>query len=312
VSPRVTIALPVYNGERYLETSLRSLLDQTFDDLEVLVSDNCSTDATPEIVRDLAGDDGRLRYHRNAEPLGLARNHNQVVAMANGELFKWASHDDVCEPTLVERCVAALDVDREALGAYARASTIDPGGAEIAVLPARPALTSADPIERCADILAFTNEVTPIFGLHRTAVLRSGRLLGLYPGGDRAFLADLALRGRWVEVPEVLFHLREHPGRSVRAYGSSHAAVPLWDSRRAGDRWVFPHVAMLADLLGAPARVGLPPVERLRHLGLVARWMAADRQWLKVGYDLALPLRPLLDRWWSRRTGGRYVAPGSR
>jgi glycosyltransferase involved in cell wall biosynthesis len=309
VVPRVSIGLPVLNGENYLGEALTCLLGQTFGDLEVIVADEGSTDATEAICRAAAAEDHRVRYLRNRQRLGLARNHNQLVGLARGELFKWASHDDLCAPELLARCVEALDADSRIVGAYARASVVDPEGRPLQVLPSRPALTSSSPTVRCADILAFGNEVTPIFGVLRTAVLRGMRLYGLYPGGDRALLAELALRGPFAEIPDVLFSLREHPGRSIRAFGSSHAAVPLWDARRTGARRVFPHVAMLRDLAGAPGRVGLSPTQRLRYAGVLARWLAADRQWLKLGYDLAIPARPLLDRWWARRTDGRYVAP---
>ena len=72
--PRVSIGLPVYNGENYLQDAMRSVLDQTFDDLELIVSDNASTDRSAEIAQDLAAADRRVRYFRNERNLGAAPN----------------------------------------------------------------------------------------------------------------------------------------------------------------------------------------------------------------------------------------------
>src|SRR5919112_5909956 len=102
--PRVTIGLPVYNGERFLEQALDGLLAQTFTDFELIISDNASTDRTPEICQAYAARDSRIRYVRQPENIGAGPNHNILVPMARGEYFKWASHDDLYDPDLVAKC----------------------------------------------------------------------------------------------------------------------------------------------------------------------------------------------------------------
>ena len=96
--PRVSIGLPVYNGENFLEFALDSILGQTFQDFELIISDNASTDATESICRRYAAKDSRIRYYRNPNNQGAAQNYNRVFALARGEYFKWAAHDDVCKP----------------------------------------------------------------------------------------------------------------------------------------------------------------------------------------------------------------------
>ena len=93
--PRLSIGLPVYNGDRYLANALDALLGQSYKDFELIISDNASTDKTPEICRRYEKLDARVRYCRQLRNIGSTPNHNFVVAEARGELFKWASYDDL-------------------------------------------------------------------------------------------------------------------------------------------------------------------------------------------------------------------------
>ena len=107
--PRVSIGLPVYNGDNYLKEAIESLLFQTFEDFELLISDNASTDQTGNICRRFAEQDQRIKYVRNVENLGLTRNFNQVFTLSVGEYFKWADHDEVFLAAFLLRCVELLD-----------------------------------------------------------------------------------------------------------------------------------------------------------------------------------------------------------
>ncbi len=88
--PKVTVGLPVYNGERYLRATLDSILAQDFEDFELLVADNASTDGTPQILQEYAERDGRVVVHRQPRNLGAAANYNWLAINARGEYFKWA------------------------------------------------------------------------------------------------------------------------------------------------------------------------------------------------------------------------------
>src|SRR3984957_9664125 len=99
--PRVSIGLPVYNGEKWLAQSVDSLLSQTFSDFELIICDNASTDGTDAICRRYAEQDQRVRYIQNAENIGGMLNANLSFGVARGEYFRWAAHDDRCEPTLL-------------------------------------------------------------------------------------------------------------------------------------------------------------------------------------------------------------------
>src|ERR1700733_4849510 len=104
-SPRVSIGMPVRNGQKYIREAIDSIIAQTFTDWELIVCDNASTDATEEIVREYAQRDPRVPYHRNPQDIGPANNHNVGVAMSRGEYFRWHAHDDMIAPRYLEECV---------------------------------------------------------------------------------------------------------------------------------------------------------------------------------------------------------------
>ena len=123
--PRLTIGLPVYNGENFLSEALDTLLAQTYTDFELIISDNASTDGTEEICRRYARSDPRIRYLRQERNIGLVPNHNFLVGQARGEYFKWAGHDDRFAPELVERCIEILDERPHVVLCHADMAIID-------------------------------------------------------------------------------------------------------------------------------------------------------------------------------------------
>jgi glycosyltransferase involved in cell wall biosynthesis len=147
VSPPLTIGLPVYNGQNYVSESLDSLLAQTYSDFELIISDNASTDGTEDICRDYATRDSRIRYVRQPVNIGAAPNHNYLVQAARGRLFKWAAHDDLFAPKLVERCIEALDDRPELILAHAYMGIVDEQGKTLEIYDYRLATDSPRPSE---------------------------------------------------------------------------------------------------------------------------------------------------------------------
>ena len=125
--PRVSIGLPVFNGERYLAPAIGSVLGQDFRDLELIVCDNASTDRTPEICAAYARRDARVRYVRNPRNLGAGPNYDRCFRLARGEYFKWAAHDDRLAPDYLSRTVAALDAAPGAVLCTTGVAEIGPG-----------------------------------------------------------------------------------------------------------------------------------------------------------------------------------------
>jgi glycosyltransferase involved in cell wall biosynthesis len=270
---RVSIGLPVYNGENFLEEAVDSLLAQSFTDLELILSDNASSDRTEEICRAYADRDRRVRYFRNETNVGAAPNYNRTFALATGEYFKWAAHDDVCRPEFLRRCVRALDEDRGVVLSYPRTSTIDSTGQWIKEWPPRPGLAVAEPHLRFREALAPV-ETHPIWGLVRSDILRKTPLFGSYPSHDLPLLAELALHGRFHEIPDDLFLQREHRERSVRVYDfrDPHRAIAWYDPTRAG-KLIFPRWRLLAEYIAAISRAPLSSGDRARCYGEMLPWL---------------------------------------
>ena len=124
-TPRVTIGLPVYNGEKYLADAMNALLGQTFEDFELIISDNSSTDSTAEICQRYLQADSRIRYFRQPRNLGQIPNHNFVFHQARGEYFKFAACDDLYGRDLLRCCVGALDANPEVVLAHSWTAVID-------------------------------------------------------------------------------------------------------------------------------------------------------------------------------------------
>ena len=123
-TPKLSIGIPVYNGENYLEKAIQSFLTQTFQDFEIIITDNCSTDRTQEICQKYVTLDPRVHYFRNETNLGCTGNFNRVFQYAKGKYFKWAPHDDLYEPTFLEKCVEPLERAPGVVLCYTRTTVI--------------------------------------------------------------------------------------------------------------------------------------------------------------------------------------------
>lgn len=278
--PRVSIGLPVYNGEKFLNEAVESILAQTFHDFELIISDNASTDRTEEISRAYVGQDNRVRYVRNSENIGAALNFNQVFHLSSSEYFKWVSHDDLHEPDFLRKCVQALDQDPSVLLAYTRAVTIYGGGGSTKDWGAGQDLSSNVPHKRFREALAPRKDPLPlpIFGVIRANVLGKTRLFGRFPASDLALLAELALYGRFCELPEVLFLQRNHEQRAGPQLASNpHRTVAWWDPLKAG-KIIFPAWRMFSAHLSSVFRSQLNMRERARCCVELTKWVARNRQ----------------------------------
>jgi glycosyltransferase involved in cell wall biosynthesis len=271
-APMVCIGLPVYNGERYLRESLDALLAQTFTDFELVISDNASTDTTAEICREYAERDPRIRYIRQSHNIGAAPNHNFVASQARGRYFKWASHDDLYHPELIEQCVQALEEHPEVVLAHCWDAYVDESGETTSLAPYL--LDTANPSARARlRSLLFTPGGNDFYGVIRTEVLRRVRPHQTYYNADRTFMAGLVLAGRFHQVPRILYFRREHPGRA--SHGTRRARAAALGPGRA-NRIRNPMVRMYVEYVLDFARaVWAAPVstrERVWCLLEVARW----------------------------------------
>lgn len=292
--PRVSVGLPVFNGERFLERAIASALDQSYEDFELIIGDNASTDGTEEICRRFARDDPRVRYHRHAENIGLAGNFNFVFEVARGELFRWIAHDDVSEPRLLERCVAAMDAagPRAAL-AFPKTRIIDEKDALVDDWEHGGPWDGSSAHTRLASLFrnrrGYLHLCSPVFGVIRSDLLRTTRLLRPFGSADKVLLVELALLGDFVEVEERLFMRRFHPGTSLRANPTPEALATLFDPAHRGR--AKPRTRIFGGYLDAIRRAPLSPAERVRCLAVLAGALMRGRNLRVIGGEVTAPLR---------------------
>lgn len=276
-APRLTIGLPVYNGQNYLAESLDSLLGQSYEDFELLISDNASTDGTADICRRYEQQDSRIRYIRLPRNIGLAPNHNMLVKQARGELFKWASHDDLYARELLEQCIAGLDEDPRVVLAHSWTAMIDGSGTITEKVEYPLATASLRAPERFRSAL-FADGGDDTGGVMRTAVLRRTPLHGSYHHADRTVITEVSLHGPFYQVPDWLYFRRDHPERAERACPTVRSRCANMDPRRA-DRlrnpvarlygeYVWGYVAMIK-------RAPLSAADRHECYRYLAQWAAS-------------------------------------
>lgn len=227
------MGLPVFNGAKYLASSLNCLLHQDYEDLEVIISDNASTDDTESICHEYAAKDDRIRYFRNESNIGASANYNRVFRLARGEFFKWASHDDEFDSSLLSRCLEVFDqASTSTVLVFPKAEIIDENGRVMFQPPDRIDSSSERPFKRLARVLWSSSWGHALWGLIRSDALRRTRLMGCIEA-DHVLLGELALLGRLVEISEVLYRLRCHPGSAIPTYPSARALLAWHDPKRA-------------------------------------------------------------------------------
>lgn len=274
-TPRVSLGMPLYNAERYLREAFDSLLDQDFEDFEIVVCDNASTDSTWDICEQYAARDSRIRLYRNTENRGAAYNYNWTVELARGSLFKWVAYDDVCAPRLLGRCVAALDAaGPAAVLAYPRTMLIDDDGAEIRPYRDGLDLRSAKPHHRVAGFARRWSLCNAVFGVVRTDVLRATGMIRPYLSSDVVLLAELASIGQFHEVPERLFYRRIHAESSRQGKSDLAEAARWFDTRRPAAAKPA-KIRLTRDVASTILTGDLPAIDRVRcAAAFVAVWPA--------------------------------------
>lgn len=226
--PRVSIGVPVFNGERYVAECLEALLQQTFADFEVIVCDNASQDRTEEICRSYAATDPRVHYFRSPTNLGAAQNYRRSFQLSSGEYFKWQPCDDRCGPDFLARCVEVLDSDPSVVLAYPKTKLINSDGHVTCEYEDRLHLPWADPLERFRQLHQRLALCNAMYGLVRAEALAHTGLVGNFIGGDIPLLAELTLYGKFCEVPQFSFYRRFHDQASS-SYKKDEQILEFYD-----------------------------------------------------------------------------------
>jgi glycosyltransferase involved in cell wall biosynthesis len=275
-TPVVSVCLPVYNGERHLRDAIESVRKQSLESWELLLCDNASTDRTSAYCQEAAASDPRIHYHPAATNRGLAWNFNRAFRLATGRYLLWLGHDDVLGRDYLLRCVEALETRPDAVLCFARNEFIDGQSDHLASADLERAADAPQVEERLMRVL-FDHRCEPICGVMRVDVLRHTRLHLPYADSDRVLLAELALRGRFVQLPEPLFHRRVHDQQVTSRFTDRWQRSLIFDPAQAG-KMSCPVLREARDLCSAIRRAPLRRGERHRCYKCLYWWLRAHHQ----------------------------------
>lgn len=205
-TPLVTVGIPVFNAAPQIVHTLQHVLSQTYQHLEVLVSDNFSTDGTTKVLSEVDGSDPRLRILYQSTNLGAIRNFNLLLQQASGQFFIWLAHDDIWSPDLLEKCIQVMLENSEVVICQPPALVVarTTPGQVMHVNRLRGFESRVPPLRRSLRVGRML-PATAVYGLFRTEALRRSGGMRVEPGGDLAFFPLLLSGGAAAEVPGAEF-----------------------------------------------------------------------------------------------------------
>jgi glycosyltransferase involved in cell wall biosynthesis len=208
----VSVCLPTYNRRDKLENAVRSIQQQVYRNVEIIISDNASTDGTRELCLELQRDDERIKYFRQEKNVGPTANFEFARAQAQGRYFMWHSDDDWIDERYIEACVERLEEDHSlslvsGLGAYHRGDGVLVNDGKVIQLGVRLGFL------RILKYLSLVTENSIYYGVYRTERVRACNLSNEL-AGDWMWVCDVLAQGRALVVPEV---------RMWRAFGDSNS-----------------------------------------------------------------------------------------
>lgn len=205
-APVVCVGLPVYNGGETLNQAIESILSQDFQNIELIISDNCSEDNTKDICLYYQKIDKRVRYYKLEENLGASKNFSNVLGLSNAPYFMWASDDDLREPTFISKCLEKIEQDPSIVLVYPRTRVLDRNSKQLHIAKDNINADKDNPIERFLNLICELRMCHMFYGLFRTHMIkkvRSWNSGGLFL--DNLILAELSLLGKIVQINDVLF-----------------------------------------------------------------------------------------------------------
>jgi glycosyltransferase involved in cell wall biosynthesis len=265
--PAISVCLPVYNGENYVAEAITSILEQTFTDFELIITDNASTDHTEEICRKFADADSRIRYRRNERNIGGARNQALAIQLSRGRYVRLSAHDDKIAPTHLEECLAVLEKRPDVVIAFTATVELDEVGR--VGRHYRNARGTADtPSRRFQELIFRNHNCDAVYGVIRGDILRGVRPMDNFIDADKVFLCRLAFHGPFVSIDRPLFYKRFHPKNWVGNWRDRMA----WYNPDAKGKATFPNWLELFSFGNAVMTAPISLAERLRCAMTVAYW----------------------------------------
>ncbi|MBL1210471.1 glycosyltransferase [Geminocystis sp. GBBB08] len=216
--PLVSIGIFVYNEAKFIAQTIESWLNQDYQNIEIVISDNASEDKTFELCQQYAEKDHRIVLNRNSQNIGAAFNAKKVVEMSTGKYFIWSSGHDDRDTKLLSSCVKVLESNQNVVLAYPQANWINEKGESFDSIGGCIETRGLDPLSRLNMILWGLAYASPVYGLFRADALQKVSLGKSLIAPDVLLLSELSILGEFAYVPLPLLQMRRMPD-----YGS-------WDS----------------------------------------------------------------------------------
>lgn len=265
--PLVSIGCAVYNGEKTLARALEPLVGQDYPNLEILISDDCSTDGSREIYEEFARKDPRVKVLHNEKNIGITENFNRLFRAATGKYFMWADQDDIRDKTFVSKTLARLEADPEAVLCHSYTGTFmgDPNHIKyITTLHGVDGVSRR--IHRYFEFLRYFSD-TVFYGLIRSDALKTTKLCRPDLGSTNALLFELLLLGKFIQVPEVLYY---YSARGVRNRPDVHAEYARSNPGKKMPLFYFPFLIVARNQAEDIRRSSLGLIEKLELGAVVA------------------------------------------
>lgn len=280
--PLVSIGIPVYNGENYISEALDSIVNQTYKNLEIIISDNASIDKTQEICESYQKQDERIKYFRFDENQGAAINFNNTFKVAKGTYFKWASHDDYLDTTYIEKCVDYLEKNPQTHLCHSRKNIVNKKSITIKRLD-YPGLgiNEEHGFERFKSFLRafryFQDDADVVFGLFRSSELAKTQKIANYHSSDFTLTAEIVLLGKLHIIPEYFFYRRFHEKMSTVAHQSKVSRAKWFDNKKkkASLMQYFPFLLWFSEFIKFIGRSNLTFFEKYKLSFSTVEWLLA-------------------------------------
>lgn len=290
--PLVTIGVALYNDEKHVRRTLECILAQSYRNLEILVSDDCSRDGTAAICREYQQKEGRIIFMSQRRNVGALANHELLFNLSSGEYFMWCTGHDSFDANYIRKCVEALESDPELVLCYSKAVRHDYYDKEHTELFDALDTRGLAPKQRFQAVLcAVVKNPCMFYGLFRTEVLQKSKRHRKTIGGDLIFINEIGILGHILQLEDTTFHRYvvrpPSENRDPIKRWLDVIVQPCWHQLEAVTPWLYmahEYLAMVAGSELAEAQKGALLKEAVRALdhtfGAVFR--AETEQLLKI------------------------------
>lgn len=269
--------MPAYNSEKYIKATLESILNQTYQDFELHISDNASTDGTEAICQEYQKLDPRVKYHRNKTNIGANYNFNKAFSFTNSLYFKWVSSSDIHGPESFERCIEVLDKQDDVVLCYPKTKFFTENINSSTEYEDNLNLQEEELFLRFKKYIEKVKYNHVLYGVIRSEVLKKTTLMKNYNRGDISLLAEIALHGKFVEIPYYLYFRRMEPKTSTKFYSKEELAKHFDPT---SDKLCFQNFKWYMSLYSSIVRTDMSKENKMKLYFEVMKYVRWDRSTL--------------------------------